>query len=900
MVGIGYKRDIGEESFDQGNLVRVRLAGETASHTYVHTDLWWMHKTSSLPVSFMTYRGRWRGQLAWERVSGGRSGQATGIWRFTLMQSLYPTLPPPLVTTSLVSWFHHPQYFDELDAETMRHFETEVQIKIQRVQGSVWGLGVWIEHQTEAYSVPRALFLELCSATSGNFKTQEEFAKLRHMARARLRFFTGQGEPDKARIGAAIGEGVDTLPMVIASLALVTNLQKEVMVARDVLGHVGPLISEHREALTLKDEDWAPDDWTLPLLGLLPLCILCHIFGIVGNFGAIKMLALGAFISYVATGWKRWMRGPTQALKGVAPRGFYKHGRWALAVFLMAFALSASRAWSTTIVDPSLLALPYRRRAILLDSGWYRPFTISRYDARTVPPRPPFQAGDLVVTWSNGLEDTFRRRVQGTYIYGTVVAGRPPMSFDSNVENEEAALRGRCGQEKPKLDPEEFARFKAWVLENLEEIFEGPINQVCAVPFEEWNSRFPPGRRLEQERLRQRIRDGLEERHPNRHNTKFSIFIKREVDLGLTVDGDADKFPRLIQSSHPVANLALGPWVYAFSKELTKRWGRDSPICYASGMDAIALGEWMSSVKAEFAPDQGVESDFSKFDSTVHLDFLRLEHDILVRFGLQGVAAEFNKAHYKKKGASRHGLRYKVPGQRASGVPATSAGNSMINGLVNAYVVAKWAGNGTAVPYAKIRDTTRIIVMGDDGMTFSKSIPSESFLKASLEALGLKVTPQYRWRWCDYEFCSGMFAPAVVDGKEGLVLAPKPGRIIPKLGATYRSQPDAAAWMRSACLNYNILGRLIPTLSNLVANRMRLLGRGPKARLDPREVAYKIGLADPRRAQPSPGCVEFMVERYGVTVEEIADLSAYLDNVPVIKCLIAHSTLDRLIAVDSP
>lgn len=73
-----------------------------------------------------------------------------------------------------------------------------------------------------------------------------------------------------------------------------------------------------------------------------------------------------------------------------------------------------------------------------------------------------------------------------------------------------------------------------------------------------------------------------------------SAFIKREKLFGKSTPTGVEDFdPRPIQAVGDLANVLLGPFMYAFSKFMTVYWNLTFIVCYASGMTAEELGAWM-------------------------------------------------------------------------------------------------------------------------------------------------------------------------------------------------------------------------------------------------------------------------------------------------------------------
>jgi len=129
-------------------------------------------------------------------------------------------------------------------------------------------------------------------------------------------------------------------------------------------------------------------------------------------------------------------------------------------------------------------------------------------------------------------------------------------------------------------------------------------------------------------------------------------------------------------------------------------------------------------------------------------------------------------ANVKTHGKTRFDIRYSCPGGRKSGDPYTSLGNSIINGVMHlvAYMRIK---NYT---FDKAFRSMRMLVQGDDNVLFHTGPKVE--WKGTLAKLGFGAEAKYRDNLFDVGFCSGRFLPV----KDGVILSPRPGRVLMKLG----------------------------------------------------------------------------------------------------------------------
>ncbi|QZA87341.1 polyprotein [Tunisian sheep-like pestivirus] len=233
---------------------------------------------------------------------------------------------------------------------------------------------------------------------------------------------------------------------------------------------------------------------------------------------------------------------------------------------------------------------------------------------------------------------------------------------------------------------------------------------------------------------------------------------KRDVnddwDAGDFVD---EKKPRVIQYPEAKTRLAITKVMY--------KWVKQKPIVIPGYEGKTPLFQIFDKVKKEwdqFHNPVAVSFDTKAWDTQVTSRDLELIRDI-------------QKYYFKKKWhkfidtltmhmtevpvISADGEVYIRKGQRGSGQPDTSAGNSMLNVLTMIYAFCK----ATGVPYKSFERVAKIHVCGDDGFLITERALGEKFASKGVQILHEAGKPQkitegdrmkVAYQFEDIEFCS--------------------------------------------------------------------------------------------------------------------------------------------------
>jgi hypothetical protein len=436
-----------------------------------------------------------------------------------------------------------------------------------------------------------------------------------------------------------------------------------------------------------------------------------------------------------------------------------------------------------------------------------------------------------------------------------------PVVPQVGVESELIAVTNRACKKVPEANKLMWERLTS-VIQDL------PKVDIRPTSFEEWNSKFPPGRQKEN----CKARDRLEKEGLNQSDFLRKSFNKTELYNKSTFDGTQDYDPRLIQGVSEKATVALGPWMDSFNKWLKNHFNMFSKLTYASGMNAEDAGMWLSIALDEIQDPVYFWCDFGRFDATQGAGCFKHEKSMYVHCGLKRHPDAFKTfcAQRVTVGYTRNGVKYKVKNTRKSGDSNTSCGNSWHNGT-------------TAVQTLLDLGITefKVIVMGDDMfVVMSRKDVEDAQIDESLFDMGVELehpvvdkmkvfcrnyetimraygfVPEtgFSYNLYDAEFCSSLFWP--VEG--GYVLGSKPGRAMPKMGYSIKNLDDKQVqgvfkghWMNSSH---------IPILNDFISYHL-------KDEDAPIEITNHYRINSTRAHGMCPEAVRFFENRYNVDYE---------------------------------
>lgn len=433
-----------------------------------------------------------------------------------------------------------------------------------------------------------------------------------------------------------------------------------------------------------------------------------------------------------------------------------------------------------------------------------------------------------------------------------------------------------------------------------------PVSPLPDFDFDQWLSRFPPGRREVLRLAKENVDDGT---YPTRRDGKATAFVKRENQVKL-LNGEFESFdPRLIQAQTSEHQVVTATFTYPFNKALATSMGaRDglnlvkpdtvpveqlksfnwARIVYASGMNAVQIGVWYDwAVNDCFSPyailvagddcfaiirhghiTRFLYLDFNRWDAHFHMNAHSLRLRLYIKFGLSEGDPAY-KALAKQRyvsGVTALGHKYSVQGTVQSGVSDTSCANSYVNGHMVAFALER----------------SSLAKRGDEGWT--------DFCD-TLSLLGFPCEGGITFDPSTPDFCSGIFLPS----SNGLRLSPKIGRLISKTftAEKYRTDKGQREWLRGVLVGLMPAVNHVPIVRALFW-RLLHLTRGSKAKYYKLPPLY-LGLTP---ADATYETFDWVCSRYDITMSDIHHLESEVSKIatPLVSF---HGVLwERIFSVD--
>jgi hypothetical protein len=385
----------------------------------------------------------------------------------------------------------------------------------------------------------------------------------------------------------------------------------------------------------------------------------------------------------------------------------------------------------------------------------------------------------------------------------TVLQDHPfkPTHFFNNSHNELQAVRARVVCKTPKPSKEYLQFYRTTLLKNLHILFPG-VTKVKSVSVSEYLRRSNASPEVKAMLLQTYLKlqkEGINENTPLSKEllskwTYRKSFIKVENALYRSLCGLKHKAPRLISGAQPEFTILVGPWIMAVQDAIKRIWRPGFPIVFSSGLNGEQIGKW---AKQNQKFGHIVEDDVGKFDASCDKHILKTEAMMFDKFGAPVAVSQLMHANVNTRGKTRFGIKYKVPGGRKSGDPYTSLGNSIINACTHLF--SFMLEFKCTIQYAM--QHMRMIVQGDDNVLF---IRSKKFnLKKHMLKFGFDAYALHRDSLFRTSFCSARFLPV----KDGVILSPKPGRVLAKLGTFVNAaQRDPKTMLEESVIgvNYNL------------------------------------------------------------------------------------------------
>jgi hypothetical protein len=279
--------------------------------------------------------------------------------------------------------------------------------------------------------------------------------------------------------------------------------------------------------------------------------------------------------------------------------------------------------------------------------------------------------------------------------------------------------------------------------------------EFVELDFEEWiATRY--GRRNDPKRVAQ-----LKKAHQSFWNRKEDIQLKIEMFVKDEAYSKVYTKPRGIMATNDEYLTELAPSIDSVACRLKNVWSPklNQAVAYLTNVTPLEMGEWVERCLDRFPGGKIVENDIGKFESSISVQLLEVEFKVYTKFfSLPPAALALLRQQLKMRITSRDGFSAVRRAGRASGVPNTSCGNSLLNAIVHTTYFL------TICDASKpLRDQFCMGVNGDDNITFLSSEMAAKFVRDDLVAMFDK----FKWEaelkvyeydnFCQSEFCSGWF-----------------------------------------------------------------------------------------------------------------------------------------------
>lgn len=544
-----------------------------------------------------------------------------------------------------------------------------------------------------------------------------------------------------------------------------------------------------------------------------------------------------------------------------------------------------------------------------------------------------------------------KERRDGLLVYGPVVAGFAYLKAASTRENEERSLLFRQLATTSLVKPEVFAAMTKWINSGIDDFLPGIDTMDCRYKgrtkaredFDKWNSSFPKGVRVANERFFSRMPEVLTDRMLKKIMS-IRMFLKEEkydkAQMGKT---DPSLVARCISAWCVAVNVVTGvPFSLAHHK-IKEKWGdwsRSDPLAnhnvlFPIGCNSKQLAEWFSAVARE-AYARGMdayEDDFTLFDSTQSPYTHNFLMSIYKRMGLH-TWPWFERVRDAQggecRGHTRHGLKFTEQGTMKSGSGDTCLGNTIVNYATHLFstMLSREVGEGydgeaalhqiedlcerynegeISFPTVKtIQNLTFFMVLGDDNVTLVEAGTCMTHVPMVMQCLGLisklKRIPNVK----DVVFLNQWF----LERKPGeFVTMPNFFRLMGKIGYSVRPQKDPMAYIHEVFQAFAPAFSAVTSCSKIIDHLVAVTGsrhspcnkgcnkhRGTTISANvKKDLNWVHRIWATNREEPTPmGDSEFR-RRCGLSVDQEAKVVDEYCSITTLPCIIGSGLVTALV-----
>lgn len=504
---------------------------------------------------------------------------------------------------------------------------------------------------------------------------------------------------------------------------------------------------------------------------------------------------------------------------------------------------------------------------------------------------------------------------------GIVDPNYPPAVSAKTANNEARALVCRQGVPHVPVDPAVDLAYKVIYNAHFSD-FEALIKREMAgkeLPFTEWVARFEPRRaNILIIAYDEYLRLGLS---PSDYT--IDVFVKKEKLYKVTHGQFAGYNPRCISSMRPKFLVATGPFGHNMKRAMVELLNPQCPVFYTSGHNAATIGHWLERAYATQTADGAYPifvlcGDLHMLDGHVNKTTEHPVNSLYTKLPDAG-AKHLLKVQKRSSSVTKHGLRLATRSRIQSGRIDTNPADTLICAGMAVYATARSSKSPTVLTItdyseqysekAKLRymgtgdDSVMVVRQSDYSPDFEKAYVDLE-MKVKLRAVPLHKTPAGYIGLSQVDYCSALFWPTAGpekgEGKSQLVLGPKPGRILARLGWDITGAADINAHMRGLALGLVEDTWHVPFAHEYIM-KVLALTNAVKAKPAYDEDSSSDGrhkIHVDRRYKTCDQTFLFTLERYGLGQQDLREFVAQLRQVKRLPAQVSSPTIRRLIEVD--
>lgn len=381
-------------------------------------------------------------------------------------------------------------------------------------------------------------------------------------------------------------------------------------------------------------------------------------------------------------------------------------------------------------------------------------------------------------------------------------------------------------------------------------------------------------------------------------NCRIDLFPKRDkYDKSGLFEHDKSFYNRAISGFPAKATVMTGPVTTAMQEEFHRVWDQHHSICFAAGRSSEELAEFITSTDPTW---KKLENDFSFFDSSIGVPAQKFLMSLYKYTGITQHEPDYMKykaaQSLKTSGRSMTGVTFKVQGTMKSGACDTCLGNSLVNVYSHVYVLSKI--NNITIP--QLMRKMRMVILGDDNLTFLHPSISSEGLEEGLIRLGFCSKLKIKKDLNELVFLNQRLYPS----NHGPQLAPLPGRIISRLGWTVKNPKCPPAYFNAICYSFLSTCHHVPILREYFERMYFLTSRQQNGINYHRtydvsdEMLYKNFKTN--TSEMVPDSDEQFCKLYDINKQELEQLRVYIQGISTLTEVLDHPVLDKLVKVDMP